>query len=105
VAEVFVYYGALDGTFLDRHPAELGFDAGDREGDDAHHHETWRIAKVLEGATEQFVDFPVDLLTFRAAVVDVLAAGAEFTRFGTDCTLIVGGRHGVVSYGSAGMIG
>ena len=93
MAEVFVYHRALDRAFLDGHPAELGLSAIERECDDAHHDRTWRVARVFEGATEQFVDFPVGLLIFRAAIVDVLAAGAELARLGTDSTLVVGGCH------------
>jgi hypothetical protein len=39
------------------------------------------------------VDFLVGLLTFRAAVVDVLAASTELAGFGTDNTLVVDGCH------------
>ena len=52
-----------------------------------------RVAKVFEGATEQFVNFPISLLAFGAAVVDVLATGAELARVGTDSTLVAGGCH------------
>jgi hypothetical protein len=51
------------------------------------------------------VDFSVGLLTFGAAIVDVLAAGTQPTRIGTDGTLIGGGCHDIVSYSSIGMIG
>ena len=52
-----------------------------------------RVAKVLEGATEQFVNFPIGLLAFGTAVVDVLAAGAELARVGADSTLFFGECH------------
>lgn len=40
------------------------------------------------------MNFPVSLLAFGAAVMDVLAAGAELARLGTNSTLVVGGCHG-----------
>lgn len=80
-------------AFSDGHPAKLGLCAVDRECDDAHPHGTWRMARFLEGATDQFMDFPAGLLACSAAVVDVVAAGAELTRLGTGSTLVVGGRH------------
>ena len=102
IAKVLVYCGTLDCAFLDGHPAELGLGAIEGECDDAHHARSWRVAGVFEDATEQFVDFPVGLLTFGAAIVDVLAAGAELARLGTDSTLVVGGCHGVMNYRFAG---
>ena len=42
------------------------------------------------------MNFSVSLLAFGAAVMDVLAVGAELARLGTDSTLIVGGCHGGV---------
>jgi hypothetical protein len=95
VAKVFVYYWALDCALFDGHPAELGLDAADMKSDYAHHHGAWRVAEIFEGAAEQFVDLPVSLLTCGTAVVDVLAAGAELARLGTDSTLIIGDRHDV----------
>jgi hypothetical protein len=87
-AEEVVYQGAFSCAFSDGHPAELRLSTVNRKGDDAHPQEAWRVAKVLESAAEHFVDFPISLLTFKAAVVHVLAAGAEFAGLGTDSTLI-----------------
>jgi hypothetical protein len=64
----------------------------------------WRVTEVFEGAIEQFVDFPVNLLAFGAAVVYVLAAGAELARFGANGTLVVDGCHDFVSYRLTAMV-
>ena len=90
---------------LDGHPAEFRLGAGDGEGDDTHHHGTWRIAKVFEGATEQFVSFPVGFLACETEVVDVFAAGAELAWLGTNSTQIAGGCHDAVYYQVAGTMG
>ena len=92
--KVVAYEWTLDVAFSDGHPAKLGLCAVDGKGDDAHPHGTWRTARFLEVATDQFVDIPVGLLAFSAAVMDVFAAGAEHaSRLGTGSTLIVGRCH------------
>lgn len=117
MAEEAVYHRTLDGAFSDRHPAELRLCAVDGKGNDTHHG-LWRavkvlegamgrlvdgrVAKVLESATEQFVNFPISLLAFGAAVVDVFAAGAELVRLGTDSTLVVGGCHDGANFEMSG---
>jgi len=117
MAEVFVYHRTLDGALFDGHPAELRLCAVDGKGNDTHHGlwrvvkvlkgsmgwlVDWRVAEALESATEQFVNFPISLLAFGAAVVDVLAAGAELARLGTDSTLVVGGCHDGANFETSG---
>lgn len=92
-AEEVAAIGVMDLSAVDRHPAELDLGAVEGKDDDTHHVWAWGVACILEGAAEQLVNGPVSLLAVTATVVDVLAAGAEFSRLGTDGTLAFSGSH------------
>lgn len=59
----------------------------------AHHVGARGVACIFESAAEQLVDFPVGLLAVTTTIMDVLAAGAELARLGTDGAEVVGRRH------------